>query len=537
MIGPMPDTRAVVYLRVSTEDQGTMYGLPSQRAACQKRAMERGWSIIKEITDDTTGSNTLRAGLTEVRRMVAACETDIVLIYSVDRLSRVTVDVLTLMTELREHAIVEYVAESFDDNPAGRLFLALRASIGAFEREQILARTQAGRIAKAKSGKVPGGRAPFGYRIVDGLLVIHDAEATVVRQIYDWAAAGVSQRDIARRLNEQGIRPYMANSWGKTSVGRLIGHEVYVGTAVYNARQRKKTILRPRPVAEHIEIPVPPIISREVYDTVVIARAMNREMLVGRPSRDYMLTSIIRCSCGKRMCGDDGLYRCLRRGSKEALPVECQTSVSAKMLDELVWDGYVGYFADPEKLRADVQRDMAVNKARWESSAAARDSLAGRIEKLAAREKRTLDLMVDEESVEDRKALKVKRDQTRAERIRLQAELKAMAPAGTMPDVDEIAHRISAMVHGKTTTADRRKFLRRGQPRPQWHAFPRRVPRVPPRRPRNAPPAPGGRFAQHRPFGDDPALSLQLYARGRHEPRSEERRVGKECRSRWSPYH
>src|SRR2546430_4744163 len=23
----------------------------------------------------------------------------------------------------------------------------------------------------------------------------------------------------------------------------------------------------------------------------------------------------------------------------------------------------------------------------------------------------------------------------------------------------------------------------------------------------------------------------------RHEPRSEERRVGKECRSRWSPYH
>ena len=25
--------------------------------------------------------------------------------------------------------------------------------------------------------------------------------------------------------------------------------------------------------------------------------------------------------------------------------------------------------------------------------------------------------------------------------------------------------------------------------------------------------------------------------RGKHKPRSEERRVGKECRSRWSPYH
>ena len=28
-----------------------------------------------------------------------------------------------------------------------------------------------------------------------------------------------------------------------------------------------------------------------------------------------------------------------------------------------------------------------------------------------------------------------------------------------------------------------------------------------------------------------------LYVHGNHDGRSEERRVGKECRSRWSPYH
>src|ERR1019366_5206047 len=123
-----------VYLRVSTEDQSLQYGLPSQRSACGKRAQERGWTIIKEITDDVTGSDTMRPGLTEVRRMVAAGETDIVLIYSVDRLSRATVDVLTLMAELRAHAIVEFVAEPFENNAAGRLFLTIRASIGAFER-------------------------------------------------------------------------------------------------------------------------------------------------------------------------------------------------------------------------------------------------------------------------------------------------------------------------------------------------------------------------------------------------------------------
>ena len=30
---------------------------------------------------------------------------------------------------------------------------------------------------------------------------------------------------------------------------------------------------------------------------------------------------------------------------------------------------------------------------------------------------------------------------------------------------------------------------------------------------------------------------LRVYLNGRGLPRSEERRVGKECRSRWSPYH
>ena len=32
-------------------------------------------------------------------------------------------------------------------------------------------------------------------------------------------------------------------------------------------------------------------------------------------------------------------------------------------------------------------------------------------------------------------------------------------------------------------------------------------------------------------------ISLLSCARSDHKARSEERRVGKECRSRWSPYH
>ena len=432
-----------------------MYGLPSQRAACQKRAKERGWTIVREITDEVTGSDTFRPGLTELRRAVAAGEADIVLIYSVDRLSRTTVDVLTLMAELRGHAVVEFVAESFDDNPAGRLFLALRASIGAFEREQILARTQAGMLAKAKAGKIPGGLAPYGYRLVDGHYVIHDDEAAVVKQIYAWAAAGVSQRDIARRLNERGIKPYRAAKWGKTSVGRITGHEVYSGTAVYNSQHRRKTI---RTAEEPIEIPVPPIITRAVYEAAVVARAMNREMLVGRPSRDYMLTSILRCSCGSRMCGDSGTYRCIRKADADRRGKECKTQVSAAYLDDRIWtEGFLEIMTDPRRLRHVYTVAQEQLKANWDKGAGKRTALEAKITKLVTKEKRILDMMVE---LDDRAALKAKRDEARAERLRLQAELKAMAPVTQLPDIDEWVRRTAAMVEGKQTAQERRTILR-----------------------------------------------------------------------------
>ena len=38
-------------------------------------------------------------------------------------------------------------------------------------------------------------------------------------------------------------------------------------------------------------------------------------------------------------------------------------------------------------------------------------------------------------------------------------------------------------------------------------------------------------------INDEEAYRKQVYLREEESTRSEERRVGKECRSRWSPYH
>ena len=43
--------------------------------------------------------------------------------------------------------------------------------------------------------------------------------------------------------------------------------------------------------------------------------------------------------------------------------------------------------------------------------------------------------------------------------------------------------------------------------------------------------------AVHGSFADQWLETVEPYEMGEHTVRSEERRVGKECRSRWSPYH
>ena len=46
-----------------------------------------------------------------------------------------------------------------------------------------------------------------------------------------------------------------------------------------------------------------------------------------------------------------------------------------------------------------------------------------------------------------------------------------------------------------------------------------------------------GRLYQNINSGDNTAIIFFLKTQAKHRGRSEERRVGKECRSRWSPYH
>lgn len=70
--------------------------------------------------------------------------------------------------------------------------------------------------------KVSVRNAPYGYRLVNGLLEEHPVEQSVLTVILGLNARGVSACGIAKRLNEQNIRPRKATLWKQPLVSIII---------------------------------------------------------------------------------------------------------------------------------------------------------------------------------------------------------------------------------------------------------------------------------------------------------------------------
>ena len=68
---------------------------------------------------------------------------------------------------------------------SGKLMISVLSAVAEIERENILVQTMEGRKQKTREGKWNSGFAPYGYKLVDGLLEIEEEEAEVIRVIFD----------------------------------------------------------------------------------------------------------------------------------------------------------------------------------------------------------------------------------------------------------------------------------------------------------------------------------------------------------------
>lgn len=229
-------TKAAIYLRVSTDEQVSGYGLDVQLAKCEAMAAVKDWIPACVFTDEgisgTKGAGD-RPGLAAMLDAIDAGEIDAVIVYALDRLARSTRLVLEYVDRFAaKGAAIVSCKESLDTGtPAGQFVLTMFAALGQLERDTIVARTTDGRNARGKVDGEKGGRVPMGYRRIlaasksTGEVEIVEEEAEIVRSIFAMRDAGRTLAAIADSLNADGLTTRRGRRWHASSVREILLNE------------------------------------------------------------------------------------------------------------------------------------------------------------------------------------------------------------------------------------------------------------------------------------------------------------------------
>jgi site-specific DNA recombinase len=337
-----------LYARVSTDKQAERFSLPTQLAAMHKHAGDRYPGVpTSEFVDAYSGETLERPKLDELRNLIRARAIKVVLAFDQDRLGRNLFELLILSRECDRYGVkLEFVTWNYEPTPTGTAFFQIKGVLAELERKTIMERTQRGKIEAAKRGRIFGGRPPFGYDHGNGVLIINEAQAAIIRRIFAMLLAHISVREIAAKLDAEGVLPQRGTRWRTSSLHTILRNKTYIGETAYNRRKRVADGGREvRPESEWIRLSVPAIIDVATFERAQAQLKRNSEVLSGRnDKRVYILRGLLRCGkCRNRIhgCASHGhaYYRCAGRDPQQSKGERCRAPcVLGQTIESVVVD-------------------------------------------------------------------------------------------------------------------------------------------------------------------------------------------------------
>jgi site-specific DNA recombinase len=312
-----------------------------------------------------------------------------VFVYDLDRLSRTLAHQLLLSEEF-EHAGVALRVVTMPDGaktPEAQLLTNVRGIIAEYERAKILERTARGRLARAKAGFIPSGRAPLGYVSVKHPMrgahyEIHPEEATLVRRIFWLCVEGRrSLESLAAILTTEGIptpgdrRPghrshAAAHIWHRSTISVILRNTAYIGTLYDGKRQRMpgkrnpdyKTRLRALPREQWVPIAVPALIATELFEAAQRQLKANQAQSKRNRKAEYLcIAGRLQCGqCGSAMTGEHvgtrRRYRCGRRPYQDVVAPHTRRIVAADQIEPIGWAAVERALTNPSPIAAELER-------------------------------------------------------------------------------------------------------------------------------------------------------------------------------------
>ncbi|CAN4275677.1 PinR Site-specific recombinases, DNA invertase Pin homologs [Methylophilaceae bacterium] len=125
---------------------------------------------------------------------------DLIIFPKLDRAFRNTRNALNVLHEMKERAVHIHFIDLGGDvtgNGIGAIIFTILSAFATFEKERIATRIREVKQIKKSQGKFTGGKAGFGYEVIDGVKVAKKDEQKIISEMRRLKSLGKSYRYIA----------------------------------------------------------------------------------------------------------------------------------------------------------------------------------------------------------------------------------------------------------------------------------------------------------------------------------------------------
>ncbi len=434
--------RALGYARVSSAEQAVGTSLGDQQTAISAYAATRGLKVARFFVEAESAIHEKLERREQMKGLLAeAREGDLVLCYRLDRWSRDPEFTYRSVRELLAKGCAFYATDDRCDpsTSEGDTALGFRILFAREEHKRIKERMVGTRQKLRDRGYFVEGLPPIGYRRQDvrgierNVLVVHQEEAEVVRQIFARAIAGQSMQRIAMTLG-----------LARDRVHDVLGRRLYVGEIRSSAN-------------EWIAGMHPPIVTRMTFArarAAVEGRTLGgrREKSASSVTSTWLLRDVAACAhCGGKMAAAYAgptdarrtYYRCHARCVAAYVHVDLVEYMVADMVGVRL-----------AELRDELGRPPAVHEP------GASTDWPAKLAKVAAKRERVLEMYADGVIAKSERDGKLEAIAT--ERAKLEAHAAAEAP-GRLSDAStraEALRSVRALQHAwEASPAQRRRQI------------------------------------------------------------------------------
>jgi site-specific DNA recombinase len=310
-------TRVAIYARYSSDLQ-SQASIEDQIRVCEERTKSSGGKLFQSYTDHAvSGASLMRPGIQMLMQDAAAGKFDEVCAEALDRISRDQEDIAAVYKRLT-FAGIKIVTLS--EGEITQLHIGLKGTMNAIFLSDLADKTRRGLRGRVEKGRSGGGKC-FGYDVVAGdergQRAINDADAALVRRIFEEYASGKSPKAIAAKLNQEKIAGPSGKGWGQSTINGnrqrgtgILNNELYVGRLIWNRLrymkdpQSGRRVSKLNPEKEWITRDVPEL---RIVDESLWQKAKGRQGKLDKLAKPFwakqrprnLLSGLIKCGeCG-----------------------------------------------------------------------------------------------------------------------------------------------------------------------------------------------------------------------------------------------